>query len=87
MPKEFTAAKELLMSHAKVQSELGMSGGSRLTMKLDVRGMNGRFGGGSIADVLQKPESRHRVLGLLDQLRQIGQTVDEVVDVDGEEID
>lgn len=82
MHKEFATAAGIIEKHAKLSSELGMAGQDRFSMRLDVRGMRSRHGS-TIAEVLAKPESRHKVLALLDQLRSLGDGAD-VIDIDGE---
>lgn len=84
MHKEFATAAGIIEKHAKLSTELGGLGGQdRFSMRLDIKGVRHRHGA-TIADVLAKPESRHKVLALLDQLRDLGQLPGDVIDIDGE---
>jgi hypothetical protein len=78
--KDFSVATKMIELHAKLKNELGMGGGDRLSVRLDVTGMKSKFGA-TIAEVFAKPESRHRVLSLIDQLKKVGQ-VPNVIDAE-----
>lgn len=81
MHKEFVTAAKLIELHAKLRSELGNSGG--FSMRLDIQGLQSQFGA-KVAGVLMKPDSRHRVLSLIDDLQRAGDVIDADGSVDGE---
>jgi len=76
---DFTAAREIVKEHAKLQTELGMSTSDRFRITLDVQGMRSKFGA-SIAEVLTDPEGRHKVLALLERLKSAGALPADVID-------
>lgn len=80
MHLEFQAAKDIIKEHARLQADLGLTTHDRFKITLDVQGMRSKFGA-SIASVLSDPESRHRVLSLLDRLKDAGSLPAEAIDV------
>lgn len=65
---EFKEARMLLQAHTKATATLGLSGNDdRLRMTLDIRATRAKHGD-SVAEVLENPSSRHKLLTMVKAL-------------------
>lgn len=89
MTQEVRAAREILESYAQIKMDLGIN--TRHIGRLEVDGqisadMTARYGSEAVGRVLDSPESRRKVLGLVQRLLSVGSGVGEVLDVEAKDV-
>jgi len=83
MPREMGTALEMLKTHAKLEEQYGPAV-DRMRLSLDVQGDAATGLGGAIAAVMKNPESRHKVLSMVQRFAKLA--APPVMDVEAEPV-
>lgn len=70
MPKEMDVALEMLKTHAKMQEQFGPSI-ERMRLSLEIQSGTATGAGQRVAEAMQNPESRHKVLSFFQRLSKV----------------